>query len=225
MTHPFRPPSADFGRDACQALLAADDPDNDGAVTGVCGQRRLHRRHAIPFDQIHGFVPGSSHGEACGVVVLQGESVELCGWSANAAVHDVETRRAPDTVEPGPLFPGPEVDGQPTWLARLEDLPATYEFRYTATQSWKNGPAVSGDESRWVQMRRRLPVPGDQVWVCLSTGRDTQSGRWVTFAEVCEAVTYAFPGLRGLTDPDPSEPEGSVAVAVWRLLTEGTTGA
>jgi len=239
MTHPFTPGAS---ADTCYTVLPPGHVDSENpAVRWACGRPRLHLAHAIPFDRIHGFVPGSSRGEACGVVVTEPARVYDCGLMANAAVHDVETLRHLDgapmfpaklvdraLLPDGPLFPGPEVEGQPTWLARLEDLPSTYEFRYTATQSWKNGPAVSGDESRWVQMRRRLPVPGDSVDLIVpgdySTMDDVQT-RPVSFAEVVETVVYAMSPPAQRTGDSSTTMDVFVATAVWRLLTEGTTGA
>lgn len=233
MTHPFTPGTS---ADTCYTVLPPDHGDNENpGREWACGRRRLHLAHAIPFDQPHAYNPGPTYDrDECTVVIVEDGNVSLCDRSSLAVVHEPIDA---DVVEPGPmfpaklvdrallppgpLFPGPEVDGAPTWLGRLEDLPAAYEFRYTATQAWKNPLAVTRDGSQWVQMRRRLPAPGDRVYV----ERPDRDSVPISFAEVVEAVVGAMPERELIPGSDFAEPEHSVAVAVWRLLTEGTTGA
>jgi hypothetical protein len=230
MTHPFTP---GVKPDTCATLLAAGDPDNDASTSGVCGLRRLDRRHAIPFGRVHEFAPGVA---GCGVVVDEGGEIALCARSAVAAVHDVETLRSLDgapmfpaklvdraLLPPGPLFPGPEVDGRPTWFCRLIDTPHAHEWRRQDLddEGWTDiGSSTRVQNRAWVQVRRRPPVPGDRVYV----ERPDRDSVPVSFAEVCEAVVGAMPRREIVPGADFAEPEHSVAVAVWRLLTEGTTG-
>lgn len=125
---------------------------------------------------------------------------------------------------PPRLYQGPEVDGCPTWLCHYADVPAAgYEMRFQSAGAFvprdsHRWPPIAGDELRWVQVRRRLPQPGDVVYVN-TPNSGMVAGQPVMFAQVCEAVVGAMPARELIPGEDYAEPEHSVAMAVWHLLT------
>ncbi|HMJ78100.1 MAG TPA: hypothetical protein VK507_19120 [Iamia sp.] len=194
MTHPFTPHPTD---DECMTLLTADDLDNPSTVPDLCGRPRLSLVHAIPFDQHHDFDAGRQGvSSSCRAIVVEEGKVAFCSLSTRAQVHQ--------PVEPEPrLFPGPEVDGRPTWFCQVADVPAGYQWRTADAYGWTTG-SDGRSAAQWAQARRRLPVPGDQVWLSVDAKLFP-----VTFAELSETIVGAGPK------------ESAIALAVWQLLTDG----
>lgn len=137
------------------------------------------------------------------------------------------------------MFPGPDVDGSATWLCAWDDVPAGYEYRHQENAAWRpiedKRPLVSGDERRWVQIRRRPPAPGDRVGIfsVLDDGTlDALSPRILTFAELCEVlIEHEDPGAPRPWVDRPEEYRDLVADrllvladAIWARLTEVARG-
>lgn len=136
------------------------------------------------------------------------------------------------------MFPGPDVDGRPTWLCRVDDIPIGYEFRHRDTDNWlsRHGDWPSRDGERWVQVRRVPPAPGDRIGVVLidSLGDALTQPEPITFAELCEVLIDHEPTGPGAVPPWSGPPEEfranvadatlALADAIWARLTDGDRG-
>lgn len=138
------------------------------------------------------------------------------------------------------MFPGPDVDGRPTWLCAWEAVPAGYEYRHQENAAWQDiaakRPLLSGDERRWVQVRRVPPAPGDRIGVVLidSLGDALTQPEPITFAELCEVLIDHEPPGPGAVPPWSGPPEEfranvadatlALADAIWARLTDGDRG-
>lgn len=139
------------------------------------------------------------------------------------------------------MFPGPDVDGRPTWLCRVDDVPIGYEFRHRDTDTWlsRHGDWPPRDGERWVQVRRVPPAPGDRIGVysvlddgALVGAMAGDAPTLITFAELCEVlIEHEDPGAPRPWVDRPEEYRDLVADrllvladAIWARLTEVARG-
>lgn len=118
------------------------------------------------------------------------------------------------------LFPGPVIDGRPTWFCRYADVPDGHEWRSTADEPvWFDiGSSTTVSSGRWVLTRERLQGPQpDDVLVIRQPDAD-HSGVRLTFAEFDHDVAVAL-----AAHPVAQDRMGPLAVDLWRVLERHST--